>query len=230
MQLTKFGMYIPDWDIDRAHEMWNVDTYQDGLITDIMENIPTSDRRVALDLGSNVGYTAIKLAGYFDQVFAFEPCPEVYECLETNTKPYSDIVCHNVAIWNTTGRVKMRMGNVSGHSHISQIKQERYVPGRDRLVNITTLNKYKFDRIDFIKMDIQGAEYDVIRYHKDLLSKHKPTLVIEDMNNIENVKTLLLNIGYILCYRRRKDYIFLHHQKVIKTFELLPLHWRHKDV
>ena len=83
---------------------------------------------------------------------------------------------------------------------IKQIKLDFLLPPKIKKIKIT-LKKYKptKDKIDLIKIDTNGSEYDVIISLIKLIKKYKPVLIIEN-NDIKNINSLLVKYGYKKFY------------------------------
>jgi len=223
-------MWVPDWDIDDCHDMWNEETYQWGLIDDIIRNFPNERKGTAIDIGANVGYTARRLAKYFDKVYAFEPLESTFECLVKNTEHLTNVQNYNYAICNFVGSGVMKSGNVSGHSHLKRYDPPGLVAGRNRIAKVTTLYKLQIDNIDLIKIDAELAEFDILEFHRKLLIKNKPIMIVEAALRRKEIRNLMRNIEYIEMFARSKDRIFVHKHRVREIFERLPLTWGHKLV
>jgi len=220
-------MWVPDWDIDDCHDMWNEETYQWGLIDDVIRNFPNGRKGIAVDIGANVGYTARRLAKYFDKVYAFEPLESTFECLVKNTEHLTSVQNYNYAICDYVGSCLMKSGNVSGHSHLKRYDPPGLVAGRDRTAKVTTLYKLQIDNIDLIKIDAEGAEIDIIQFHRSLIIKNKPIMIVEAAVRQQETQNLMHSLAYVEMFVRNKDRIYVHKNRVREIFEKLPLTWGH---
>jgi FkbM family methyltransferase len=81
-------------------------------------------------------------------------------------------------VWETSGRLVLHLSKV-GDSHSIVVKPEG--PG-DQPMEVTTLDalaaSLKLERIDFVKMDIEGAELQALRGARQTLQRGKPRLAI----------------------------------------------------
>ncbi len=133
---------------------------------------------VVLDLGANIGYFTLilaKLVGPNGKVFAFEPDPGNLALLEKNIKLNN---LHNVilvpkAVSNETGKVQLYLyGDDKPRTTTSNLQNSH----QSIEVESTTLDDYFKDyngQIDFIKIDIEGAEGKAIQGASSLLEKNK---------------------------------------------------------
>ena len=145
---------------------------------------------VVLDVGAHLGYyTRIfsQLVGESGVVFAFEPCPENYPILKHNLSAAS---FHNVKIINKA--VSEQNGSASlfissGHSMHSLNAGFEDEQGK---VDVETIALDSFfaenniDNVDFIKIDVEGAEPLVLRGMKRLVSKSPSLKMLIEYNPI----------------------------------------------
>ena len=130
---------------------------------------------VVLDIGAFIGDHTIyysKLVGDNGSVIAFEPNRDSFFCLEHNLKAYKNVELINSAIGKEYGFV--RTVDVLGN-----IGMNFLIPDNLGGIVIYSLNQMEIDRIDFIKIDVEGYELDVLIGGKQTINKFKPTMLIE---------------------------------------------------
>lgn len=130
---------------------------------------------VVLDIGAFIGDHTIyysKLVGDNGSVIAFEPNRDSFFCLEHNLKAYKNVELINSAIGKEYGFV--RTVDVLGN-----IGMNFLIPDNLGGIVIYSLNQMEIDRIDFIKIDVEGFELDVLIGGKETINKFKPTMLIE---------------------------------------------------
>jgi len=145
------------------------------------------------DLGANIGqYTllAAKSVGPTGRVHSFEPSHRMFDelCFNVDLNGMSQIcVLNNVAISDRRGNAMLSKHAPGEEVFGSLAPQHRFV-GRSVVgyeeVEITTLDEYVrengISHVDFIKIDIEGAELLALRGAKQLLSGHDgPTILVE---------------------------------------------------
>jgi FkbM family methyltransferase len=130
-------------------------------------------RRVALDVGANVGLWGKDLCDNFQQVIAFEPVEDFRKCLEKNVTS-SRLEIHSMALGNENTRAVMNVteGN-SGHSHIDP---DSFGSGDTEVV---TLDSLGLENIDYVKIDCEGFEYRVLQGAEQTIKRCRPVVVIE---------------------------------------------------
>jgi FkbM family methyltransferase len=124
---------------------------------------------VVLDVGAHIGAFSLYAAKEYKakKVYSFEPCPENYATLQTNVQNnhLSDIITTiPKAIGEQTGTRELfldALGTV-GHSFYSSSQQSNMVK-----VDCVTLKKAleqnKIVHIDCLKMDCEGAEWEILK-------------------------------------------------------------------
>jgi FkbM family methyltransferase len=128
---------------------------------------------VFVDLGANIGYftlLAARLVGEKGRVFSFEPEPKNFGYLSKNIEinNYKNVVAEQKAVSDKNGKTKLFICSYdTGHHTINRSNGiEAYSRGRaieEKSIEIETitLDNYfldKVDRVDAIKIDVEGAE------------------------------------------------------------------------
>jgi FkbM family methyltransferase len=120
---------------------------------------------VIFDLGSNIGLTLL----YFttrhrsSRIFGFEPNPAVLEMLRENTAKWPNIQVREVAIADRDGTADLFAGAFSSSASLFPPSSERDpVPVATRTLE-TAMREAGVERIDLLKMDIEGSEWQVLR-------------------------------------------------------------------
>ncbi len=143
---------------------------------------------VVIDLGANIGYYTLlfaKIVGNKGKVFAFEPDPDNFKFLKKNVDKnnFMNVQLEQKAVSNTNGTTKLFLneGNKGAHRiYHSELAGNEY-----KEVKVITLDsffkKMKVDqKIDFIKMDIEGSEFEALKGMKNLLDNNPSiTLFLE---------------------------------------------------
>jgi len=130
--------------------------------------------RRALDVGANMGITAIEYAEYFDTVEAFEPVPDVHLQLERvlRLNGVTNVVAHRVALSDRSGPGEI--GYRASNSFASHLR-----PGGGTMIDLRTVDSYEFDAVDFIKIDVEGLEPEVIAGARETIQRHRPLIQLE---------------------------------------------------
>lgn len=141
---------------------------------------------VVLDIGANIGYYTLifaKLVGEEGKVIAFEPDPNNFALLKKNIaiNGYQNVVLVEKAISNKSGKGRLYLAEENLGDH--RIYESNVILGRKSIeIETIKLDDYFKDyegRIDFIKMDIQGAEPIALEGMRTLIEKHSPKILTE---------------------------------------------------
>jgi FkbM family methyltransferase len=154
-----------------------------------IEGFTPEKGQLVLDVGANYGDSSIWWAKKFGaKVIAFEPLNDVFIELEKNIELNSvDVVAYNVAVGNG--------GEIAGKS-----KGGMFSAGSDLKVKTERLDNYSFDRVDLLKIDVEGFEFEVLKGAENTINKFKPRIIIETHSNALRMvcDKYLLNHGYSL--------------------------------
>jgi len=188
-------IYFDGQDVSMAPRLLVKGVYEKG-VTRVFEN-EIRQGAVVLDIGANIGYhtlTAARLVGQDGRVFAFEPEPFNFGLLVRNVEVngYSNVIPLQKALSNERGKAKLFLhetclgthslspANVSIVSALSKASTfwDRYVE-----VEVETLDELFKDyesRIDFIKIDVQGAEMAVLQGGRNIIEKNKDLKIVTE--------------------------------------------------
>lgn len=140
---------------------------------------------VALDIGANVGHHTVmlsRLVGPTGRVHAFEPDPRTFVDLRTNVQANrgANVQIINSALAAETGKAPLYRGT---ESMVSSLRPTVHSGIDATSVAVDTLDRWsatsQLSRIDFIKLDVEGAELAVLRGAEKTLRRWQPLLVTE---------------------------------------------------
>jgi FkbM family methyltransferase len=153
---------------------------------------------VALDVGALYGDHSIAYARVASRVIAIEPNPEAYECLARNMAEFKNVVPMHCALGHQKGEILMVNGLQNAGCAYA-------VAGVG--VAMVRLDDLQLDRLDFVKLDVEGFEYKVLLGGLDTLRRCRPVIVTEinrgalerNHTNFRAIHNLILgDLGY--CY------------------------------
>jgi FkbM family methyltransferase len=121
---------------------------------------------VIIDAGANIGLSAIYFANRFPRarIICVEPDAENFSLLTRNVAPYPNVVAVQAALWreNTTVELTSGDGNYWGfqtHAHAAPATSRGRVPA---ITVERLMADHRLDRVDLLKLDIEGAEKEVL--------------------------------------------------------------------
>lgn len=141
--------------------------------------------KIIIDIGANIGCTALLFGGISEKVYAFEPSPTTFRFLEKNIAQSgrTNIVCYNFGLGSQAGESTLTFApsNRSGAFVSNQTKAS--IGHTVESIKIKTLDEvvksHNFEQIDLIKIDVEGFEEHVIRGGKVSLAHYLPRVVLE---------------------------------------------------
>lgn len=151
---------------------------------------------VVFDIGANVGSHSINFAKIAKAVYAFEPQPRTYYALCANLLLN---MVHNVAPFN------MALGSYNGTTHVANLDPTKQntpmgvqVGNGTQPVPMRTVDSLEISPIDFIKIDVEGHEFEVLRGAYETLSKQNPIVYVEihSKDLIEPIVEYMRFLGY----------------------------------
>ena len=162
---------------------------------------------VVLDLGSYCGSTVwgfSNAVGKSGKVYGFEPDPTSFEMLSKNVEYHnlSNVTLINKGVWSFNGNILFQSeGNMGSGVSTVQNRSTNQITIQTISLN-DFCKKYSVNKIDYIKMDIEGAETEVLRSSHEVLRKYKPRLIIEPHIVNSHITTneickILSEFGYI---------------------------------
>ena len=130
--------------------------------------------KVIFDIGGNIGITSIYLASLFPEalIYTFEPLQENFEILKKNTIQFKNIEVFNFGLGAKNGSFKLYLsddkenyGGVSFYSEGEGNMSEPYTECVVKNVN-DVIQDLGITSVDLIKIDTEGAEYDILTSFK----------------------------------------------------------------
>ena len=121
-------------------------------------------RPLVIDCGSNVGLSVLfqKIEHPDCRVLAFEPDPRTFAVLEQNVavQGLRDVQLHNRAVFSAAGPVDFHHDPAKPGSVCMSLRSER-MPAT-QTVEAVTLSSFMDEEVDFLKLDVEGAEMAVL--------------------------------------------------------------------
>lgn len=143
---------------------------------------------VFLDIGANIGYHSLfasTLLGEKGHVYSFEPQHSVYKQFldSVNKNNLKNITVFNTALSDHQGdeTLYIREENSGGSTLLSLPEMESFHVDSTVKVKLVTLDSYmkEWDRVDVIKIDVEGYEYEVFKGGEKLIDMYHPIIIME---------------------------------------------------
>ena len=178
--------------------------YPNASLIRFARSVTTSSSTV-VDIGAHIGTFTVPMAGSVKSVIAFEPAPDTIPLLRDNCK-------------NNGVQVDIRtvgLGRVPGSASVETRKEENagantLVRGGD--IRICTLDS-EVPAADFIKIDVEGMEMEVLEGGTELIARSHPIVFFEvNLSQLrahgtspKALETFFKEKNYLLYYLLEKD-------------------------
>ena len=157
--------------------------------------------RNCIDIGSNVGMWTRELAQKFEQVYCFEPNPNFIECFNKNIHE---------------ANVQLFQYGLSNKEHTASLTafNSTIITKKEGNIKCRTLDSFNLNDIDFIKIDVDGFEVEVLLGAENTIKRNNPVINVE-MKDRKRPKTclrirkILHRLNYNHIKRTRSDEIWL---------------------
>lgn len=163
---------------------------------------------VFLDVGANIGYftlLASRWVGVEGRVYAMEPVKETFGRLTRNLalNGVTNVRAFQLGAARIPATAEIALASDAGHAHLVTGSDAR---GRVETVALTTIDDLVasegFERLDVIKVDVEGADFEVLRGAGETLSRFRPVVLMEVEllarfgASVDDVKRFFHGLGY----------------------------------
>lgn len=209
MKITPFGVAVQEYDthLSRWVEEHGRLDIAEGFLQQFQQYIPEGG--VVVDAGACIGdhtLTYSKLVGPAGRVVAFEPNPRAFECLSYNMASRANVECMMIALGATQQQYGAMANNPNlGASQVVPLDSSIPAPYTDP-ITIRPLDEVARDwqRFDFMKVDVEGMEEDLLLGGAVTIARLRPVMLIEvndatlraHKTSRERLLALILALGY----------------------------------
>lgn len=199
----------------------NNNTVEADITIQALQNI---EEPVVFDIGANIGtyssWVAKWLSSKNGKVYSFEPQRVVFQmfCANMSINNIFNVHAFQMGLGDKKKKINLKevdynlMGSYGAFSLNKQNTPEYQTTAIEQTINIDTLDNFvkdhKIKKVDFIKIDAEGMDIDVINGGINTIKKFKPKLLVEYLNlgstkdeksSIEGfglLDTILRDLGY----------------------------------
>ena len=168
---------------------------------------------IFVDVGANLGlYTLVasRLVGELGSVHAFEPQAETYQLLADNVRRnhVSNVVLNQAALGETNGEAELFINRESALTSMGRT-------GRGSVINIQkvpvwTLDDYAdrngIERINFLKVDVEGFEGNVLRGGIGMISRSPDLVVLSELAE-KNFQPMGFSVNEVIDWMRALGFV-----------------------
>jgi FkbM family methyltransferase len=201
--------------------------YKEFFVEGIYNSLNIDNLNVVIDIGANVGlFTKYMLYKNAKKVFCYEPNKSAFDCLSKNYQNNSSVFLNNLAV--STNNDKLRLYLDVNNTLVSSAKRNTSdFYDVDSITLKQILTQHNLEKVDLIKIDIEGMEYELIAHMEDDVFDKVNSFIIEyhdveSMDKSIGVKTLsekLKEKGYSVKFGDNlfKNCSFLYACKDVKV-------------
>jgi FkbM family methyltransferase len=155
---------------------------------------------VVVDIGAHVGKYAVysaKAVGERGRVVAFEPDETNYEALLRNLllNNVQNVTPLRIAAWDDEEDLKLYHNDMSGRHSVKSDWKGGYELVEARPVG-TVLKELGIGRVDWVKVDVEGAECEALQGLKEILPSNPKMVVEVSSNNVQKIKDFAHDTDY----------------------------------
>jgi FkbM family methyltransferase len=163
--------------------------------------------KIVIDVGANIGQMSVYYADWAKEVWSFEPLPHLFEVAEQNImqNSASNVKVFNFAVGEKECELFMKpISSNDGASFVTNKGGKNLVKVKSITLDSLLDDMNEWQKIDYIKIDVEGYEPFVIQGAKKLIEMHRPILQLEVVdshlkrNNYDSVSLVKMieELGY----------------------------------
>lgn len=194
---TRHGFYVlrGDTHISKWSEESGRLDHDQNMLPLVLPHI--SRGHTVVDIGAFIGDHTVAYAnkvGREGKVYAFEPFKKSYECLKLNMANYANVVCLNQALGYKGKTMGFYENENTGATYMGEGEEAVTRP----------LDGYDFQALDFMKIDAEGMEVDILLGAEKTIKRFMPVMLLEvnegalkrQGRSVGDLFQLLDNLGY----------------------------------
>lgn len=169
-----------------------------------------------LDIGSNIGMSIIYFKYLFEgaRIIGFEPDPMIFDILDKNLKSFeiTDTVIHKFACSSKEGNLIFKSNNADG----GKITKDYGEVGLQAVKSVKA-SQFINEEVDFIKIDAEGSEYEIL---KDI--EHKLPHVKQIFVEYHAFSVVKSSLGPMLSLLEKNNFFYSieqNNRKISSPFE-----------
>lgn len=166
-----------------------------------IDSIAGRRRRVAIDAGCNIGHYAYKLSSLFDKVYAFDANFDITAELEASRKENIEVIHKGLSDKSGEAVFYLPVAGEGGVLHGWGSLRKDNCPDVSNLierhVNLIALDSLNITRVDFIKIDVEGHEVELLAGAVNTIGQFRPIVLVEIKEvNLVKVTDFFTSLNY----------------------------------
>ena len=200
--------------LNLAHHNWGIarpidfdSTGERFLLNHTLKRYIKKDKPILFDVGANMGDYSQELRRAFPNgiIFSFEPNREAFEYAAENLAPFG-VHCYNLGLGANSGNAKIYTYADDSLSQHASLYKEVFLDlhKADQLsefeFQLTSVDqfceKHRIDFIDFIKIDTEGHELEVLKGAARMLADNRISIIQFEFNTLHVISRVFLKDFY----------------------------------
>lgn len=172
------------------------------ITADVIRRKFSGQKGLIVDVGAYDGDSAIFFASRFaNKIIGFEPNPEPFARAQLNVAPFSNVEILNLGLSDSVGQLDFYVSKNEVSSSLLPIKDFSEIEFERKIaVSVTTLDTffYNYPEILLLKLDVQGAELNILNGATETLKKTKLVLTEVSIAEMYHNACLYFDVDKIL--------------------------------
>lgn len=160
---------------------------------------------VIVDVGAYIGTHSLAFSNMAPngKVLSFEARKDIFKILKSNTDSHHNIEVLNCGLGSGNYTMAIEKVNLDKNENFGGLELKSIDNGDADViegVEIKTIDSISLDKVDFMKVDVEGMEYDVLNGSIDTIERFKPTIFLElnDANHAVNLLDFATKFDYLV--------------------------------
>lgn len=187
-RLTPSYAYVFDRPFKFNDGLGFIMTYKELFVNHLYKFKPSANKYIIIDCGANIGLSVLYFSKQYPdhKIYAFEPDASIFEILKENIRTFelNNVELLDCAVWDK--KTELEFYTDCGMGGRVNVAYQHQLPKRVKTVRLLD---YLTTDVDFLKLDIEGAEDTVLRDCKEKLSQ-LDSFFFEYHNDVSKPQTL----------------------------------------
>jgi len=216
--------------LNRLYENRNHDIYSNGELQ-VIKKIARINPSIIFDGGANAGNYALSLSKFNPEcrIYSFEPVDSTFQVLKEKVKRFDNIIPVRKGLYRENCSKEINVFSSSEHASIIEIQGLEEVSKNKLAIYLVKGDDFmmenRIESIDFLKLDIEGAEYDALLGFENSIREGRIKAIQFEYGYI-NISTKKLLIDY---YRFFESNGYVVGKIFPKTVEFRKYEFKYED-
>lgn len=216
--------------LNRLYENRNHDFHSNGELT-VLKRLAAFHPKVLIDGGANIGGYSVEAARYLPgcSIHAFEPVPATYTRLQQHIQHLPQVRTWPVGLFSAACTQEVNTFASHAHASLFDIQGLPYAPEGRQTIRLMRgddfLHAEGIAAVDFLKLDLEGAEYEALLGFGKSLAEGRIKVVQFEYGYI-NISTKRLLIDYYQFFEAHGYVVGKIFPKVV---EFRPYEFKYED-